>query len=79
MMSNVRSSPPPRLPRDGLGSKPPYSRPPSIGSKDRGNGGHYDMCGNDKSIASMRYSSVPMFGLHIMPGINIRLMQSWAC
>ncbi|PNF43000.1 hypothetical protein B7P43_G09564 [Cryptotermes secundus] len=73
MMSTVRSSPPPRLPRDGLGSKPPYSRSPSVGSKDRGNGSHYDVCGNDKSIASMRYSSVPMFGLRIMPG-DMRVM-----
>jgi len=71
MMSGVRSSPPPRPPRDGLGSKPTYCRSPSIGSKDRGNGSHYDVvCGNDKSVTSMRYSSVPMFGLRIVPGIN---------
>ncbi|XP_069703503.1 cAMP-regulated phosphoprotein 21 isoform X2 [Periplaneta americana] len=72
MMSSVRSSPPPRPPRDGIGSKPPYSRSPSVGSKERGNGTHhYDM--NDKSVTSMRYPSVPMFGLRIMPG-DMRVM-----
>jgi len=82
MVSSVRSSPPPRPPRDGLGSKPPYTRSPSVGSKDRGNGSHhYDVVGgNDKSIASMRYPSVPMFGLRIMPGILTQdLMQSCIC
>jgi hypothetical protein len=70
MMSSVRSSPPPRPSREGLGLKPSYSRSPSVGSKDRSNGSHYDaVCGNDKSVTSMRYPSVPMFGLRIMPGI----------
>ncbi|XP_021926470.1 R3H domain-containing protein 1 [Zootermopsis nevadensis] len=76
MMSSVTSSPPPPRPsRDGLGLKPSYSRSPSVGSKDRSNGSHYDtVCGNDKTVTSMRYPSIPMFGLRIMPG-DMRVMS----
>nr|CAD7405100.1 unnamed protein product [Timema cristinae] len=61
VMSSVRSSPPPRPPRDGSGGpKPPYnSRSPSNASKER----QYD--GTDKMH---RYAPMPMLGIHFMPG-----------
>ncbi|XP_067003283.2 cAMP-regulated phosphoprotein 21 isoform X2 [Anabrus simplex] len=72
MVSGVRSSPPPRPPRDGTGSKPPYSRSPSVCSKDRSSG-HYDVCGSGDKAAGMRYPSFPVLGLRIMPG-DMRLV-----
>ncbi|XP_067003288.2 cAMP-regulated phosphoprotein 21 isoform X7 [Anabrus simplex] len=73
MVSGVRSSPPPRPPRDGTGSKPPYSRSPSVCSKDRSSG-HYDVCGSGDKAAGMRYPSFPVLGLRIMPAGDMRLV-----
>ncbi|XP_063217626.1 cAMP-regulated phosphoprotein 21 isoform X2 [Bacillus rossius redtenbacheri] len=76
MMSNVRSSPPPRATRDGVCNKPVYMARSSGNCKDRPGGGHhYDTCSTADKMP--RYAPMPMIGFRLLPGPP--LQQSLPC